>query len=75
MDKKNNHIHRRLGYLKAHDMPCEIATVSGKSFNGVVVSFDDMAIVLRPADSSDPADLMTVTMFGLESITSGRNSP
>ncbi len=67
-NKTNNHIHRRLGYLKAHKLKCAVSTVSGKTFTGVVVSFDDFAIVLRPQDSTDPADLMTVTLTGLESI-------
>ncbi|OBU22237.1 hypothetical protein [Photobacterium aquimaris] len=70
MSNKSNHIQRRLGFLKVHKMECQITTISGAKFIGIVASFDDTSIVLCPVDNSDPADLMTISMFGLESITS-----
>ncbi|MCG3865800.1 MULTISPECIES: hypothetical protein [unclassified Photobacterium] len=70
MSNKNNHIQRRLGYLKVHKIECQITTISGAKFIGIVASFDDTSIVLCPVDNSDPAALMTVSIFGLESITS-----
>ena len=70
MRNQNTHIQRRLGYLKIHQIVCQITTISGAKFIGIVASFDDTSVVLRPVDNSDPADLMTISMFRLESITS-----
>lgn len=63
-----SHIERRLGFLKTNDVLSEVATVSGASFCGRVVSFDETAIVIQPAGTTEPSDLVTVAMRGLEFV-------
>lgn len=66
--RQSSHLERRLGYIKAHGLLCDVATVSGMTFSGYIASFDDSTIVVRPANSNNPADLITVMMRGLEFI-------
>lgn len=75
--RSSSHIERRLGFLKTNEVECEIATVSGASFFGRVVSFDETAIVLQPTGTTSPSALVTVAMRGLEFLapSSGRKQP
>lgn len=66
---KNSHLHRRLGHLKANKITCCVTTLSGCDYNGLIVSFDDMALVLKGQDSTHPNQLVTVMLQGLESIS------
>ena len=75
LPRASTHIERRLGYLKAQSLLCDVATVSGMTFSGYVVSFDNTAVVLKPRHSDDPADLITIAMRGLEFIAPYNSTP
>lgn len=65
---KKNHLHRRLGHLKANKVPCCVSTLSGCDFEGRIVSFDEISLVIRLKDTADANQLVTVMFQGLESI-------